>query len=179
MTKPHAILIVPELSHLDELFDFEMDNRAFFESRINARAPEFYSKEGVRHSIAAAMQQAKMDHAFQYLIHVEDELVGRVNLTQVRRQHFHSASLGYRIGEKFNGCGYAKQAVSLALTKAFESHHLLRVEACASPQNIASIHVLQANGFNQFGHAKRSFELHGVWHDTLHFEVHAPGFMPL
>ena len=156
----------------EELLEFELLNRAFFEERINARPPEFYSKAGVDSAIQAAMHQARQDQGYQYLIRVAGELVGRVNLSQVRRQHFHSASLGYRIGERFNGRGYAKQAVSLALQKGFDVHELQRIEACARPENQASIHVLLANGFVQYGHSKRSFELHGQWFDTVHFECH-------
>ena len=158
----------------EDLLEFELLNRAFFEERINARPPEFYSKAGVDSAIQAAMHQARQDQGYQYLIRVAGELVGRVNLSQVRRQHFHSASLGYRIGERFNGRGFAKQAVSLALGKAFETHELQRIEACARPENQASIHVLLANGFVQYGHSKRSFELHGQWFDTVHFERHRP-----
>ncbi len=165
-------LTVVSPSMAEELLEFEVRNRAFFEERINARPPEFYSRSGVDSAIQAAVHQARQDQGYQYLIRVAGELVGRVNLSQVRRQHFHSASLGYRIGERFNGRGYAKQAVSLALKKAFETHDLHRIEACARPENQASIHVLLANGFVQYGLSKRSFELHGQWFDTVHFERH-------
>lgn len=169
----HALqLMVVMPAVADELLEFELRNRAFFEARINARPAEFYSRAGVDSAIQAAMHQARQDQAYQYLIRVDGDLVGRVNFSQVRRQHFHSASLGYRIGECFNGKGYAKQAVKLALQKAFETHELQRIEACARPENQASIHVLLANGFTQFGHSKRSFELHGQWFDTVHFERH-------
>ncbi len=163
-------LVLPAVA--DELLEFELANRAFFEGRINARPPEYYSRAGVDSAIQAAMHQARQDQGYQYLIRVEGELVGRVNFSQVRRQHFFSATLGYRIGERFNGKGYAKQAVKLALQKAFETHQLQRIEACAGPENLASIHVLLANGFVQYGHSKRSFELHGQWFDTVHFERH-------
>lgn len=174
MSKQSAALqlgiVTPSVA--DELLEFELANRAFFEGRINARPAEFYSCEGVDSAIQAALHQARQDQGYQYLIWVDSELVGRINLSQVRRQHFHSASLGYRIGQRFNGRGYAKLAVQLALQKAFEAHDLQRIEACARPENQASIHVLLANGFVQYGHSKRSFELHGQWFDTVHFERH-------
>lgn len=171
-TTNFLLLSVVTPAMAEELLEFELLNRAFFEERINARPSEFYSRAGVESAIQTAMHQARQDQAYQYLIRVEGELVGRVNLSQVRRQHFHSANLGYRIGERFNGKGYAKQAVSLALQKAFETHELQRVEACARPENQASVHVLLANGFVQYGYSKRSFELHGQWFDTVHFERH-------
>ena len=163
-------VVSPANAH--ELLAFELENRAFFEGRINARPPEYYSSAGIDSAIQAALHQARQDLAYQYLIWLGEDLVGRVNLTQVRRQHFHSAVLGYRIGESYNGRGFAKQAVRMALQKAFEVHQLLRVEACARPENVASIKVMLANGFVQYGHSKRSFELHGQWFDTVHFEVH-------
>jgi ribosomal-protein-alanine N-acetyltransferase len=63
--------------------------------------------------------------------------------------------------------------VRLALAEAFGAHRLWRVEATSRPENPASVRVLQANGFVQFGHARRCFQLGETWFDLLHFEVHA------
>lgn len=154
------------------LLRFEIEHRAYFERWVQARDPAFYSADGVAAAIAAAEAAWATGHAYQYLVVDGDRLVGRVNLTQVRRAHFHCADLGYRIGEHDGGRGVASRAVALCLEQAFGVHGLQRIEAVARPVNTGSIRVLERNGFHQFGHSKRSFELGGEWFDRLLFERH-------
>jgi ribosomal-protein-alanine N-acetyltransferase len=154
------------------LLRFELEHRAYFERWVNARDTGFYSAQGVRAAIAAAETAWANDQAFQYLILDDERIVGRANLTAIKRAHFNCADLGYRVGEHDGGRGVASQAVALCLAEAFGTHGLWRVEAVARPQNHASVRVLERNGFQQFGHSRRSFELHGQWFDRLHFERH-------
>ena len=173
---PSIHLAAPCLVDTEELLSFEMENRAFFERSINARPAGYYSADGVAAAIEEAICEAHQDKAYQYLVRdVEGMLVGRVNLTKVRRAHFHSAELGYRIGQTACGKGYATEAVRQVLRLAFGEKKLARVEAVARPENVGSTRVLTRNGFVQFGRSSRSFELAGVWYDRLYFERHAEG----
>ena len=88
------------------------------------------------------------------------------------RPYFNKASLGYRIGERFAGDGYATKAVELVLNKARDDFDLWRIEATVRPENQASSRVLTRNGFTAYGMARRSMRLHGIWYDLLHFECH-------
>lgn len=165
----------PRAADTKELEQFEIENRAFFESHINARPVSFYEPGGVANAIRESTLAESADSAYQFLIRNEaNELVGRVNLARVRREHFHSAELGYRIWREFNGRGYARKAVRLVLEIAFDQLRLRRIEAGVRPDNHASIKVLAHNGFVQFGRSKKSFEVAGTWHDLLHFERHKP-----
>ena len=154
------------------LLRFELEHRAYFERWVNARDPAFYSAQGVASAIDAAESARANDQAFQYLVVEGERIVGRVNLTNVRRTHFQSADLGYRIGEHDGGRGIASRAVALCLEQAFLAHDLQRIEATARPENRGSVRVLERNGFRQFGHSRRSFELGGTWFDRLLFERH-------
>ena len=154
------------------LLQFELEQRAYFERWVNARDPAFYSEPGVHAAIAAADAAWANDQAFQYLILDVDRIVGRINLTAVKRRHFNCADLGYRVGEHDGRRGVASQAVALCLVEAWSTHALGRVEAVARPENRGSVRVLERNGFRQFGHSRRSFELQGRWFDRLHFECH-------
>jgi ribosomal-protein-alanine N-acetyltransferase len=171
---PTLTLSPPRPEDADDLLAFERDNRAFFERWINARPTAFYSAEGVAAAIAKAQADAVADQGFQYLARdAQGVLVGRVNLHQLRREPFHCATLGYRVGAAFGGRGVAQAMVRQLLPLAFQGHGLKRLEATARPDNLGSVRVLQRSGFVQFGHARRCLELHGVWHDLLHFEAHA------
>ena len=159
---------------LEELLDFELRNRAFFETHINARPPAYYSADGVRAAIDTARREADEDKGYQYLLRdAGDALVGRVNLSRVRRAHFHSAELGYRVAEAAQGRGVAREGVRQVVALAFGPLKLVRVEATARVGNEGSARVLLRNGFSAFGRSRRSFELAGTWHDLVHYERHA------
>ncbi|MBF6632324.1 MAG: GNAT family N-acetyltransferase [Comamonas sp.] len=160
-------------SDAQQLWAFENAHRQYFETWINARPSTFYTPEGFGQTLQAALLEQAADKAFHYLIWEEKKLVGRINLTQVRRAHFQSASLGYRIAPGYSGQGLASDAVAAVMQKAFQEHHLQRLEATARPENPASIRVLLKNGFHQFGHSQSSIELHRQWFDLLYFEAHA------
>jgi len=150
---------------------FELANRAYFEANINARPAAFYSEQGVREAIATSLREAQEDKAYSYLMRDDAGLlVGRINLSRVRRAHFHSAELGYRIAQTETGKGYAKEAVRLMLLLAAEAHELIRLEATARPENSGSTRVLLHNGFTQFGRSTQSFEMGGSWYDLVHYE---------
>ncbi|MFO2462296.1 GNAT family N-acetyltransferase [Pseudomonas sp. 15FMM2] len=167
-------LTPPQWEDVNELLTFELANRAFFESWINARPDTYYSIDGVTRAIESALQDANEDRGYQYLVRENGVLVGRINFSPVRRRYYHSASLGYRMGAEYTGRGLARQAVALGLEKAFGEHALKRVEATVRPQNQGSLRVLQRSGFTQYGHSRNSFLFHNQWFDLLHFEIHAP-----
>ena len=179
MTPGGLRLQPPAAEDLDELLDFELRNRAFFEAHINARPADYYSVDGVRAAIATACREAEEDKGYQFLLrNGAGALVGRVNLSRVRRAHFHSAELGYRIAEAAQGQGFAREGVRQVLALAFGELRLMRVEATARDGNEGSARVLLRNGFSAFGRSRRSFELGGTWHDLLHYERHANGGTP-
>ena len=173
MNSPDSLRIRPVAAgDADALLRFELVHRTYFERWINARDPQFYSAQGVAAAIAAAEAAWANDQAYQYLVVEDERIIGRVNLSAVRRAHFQCADLGYRIGEHDGGRGVASRAVALCVAQAFGTLGLARIEAVARPENKGSVRVLERNGFRQFGHSRRSFELGGRWFDRLLFERH-------
>lgn len=163
-------LLPPASADLDALLAFEVDNRAYFESWVTARAPSYYHRD----AIAAAIEQARREHendaAHQYLAKLDGQIIGRVNLTAVTRPYFNKAQLGYRIGACFGGRGYATRIVALLLEEAFGPLALRRLEATARPQNLGSVAVMRRNGFHQYGKSEQAMLFQGIWSDLLYFE---------
>ena len=158
-----------------DLLAFELRNRAWFESMINARDPSYYSAAGVAAAIEEAGAARAADRAHQFLVLDDGRLVGRVNLHAVRRGPWQCAELGYRVDQAESGRGIASRAVALALDEAFGPLALWRVEAVVRPENAGSVRVLERNGFVRFGHSRRAFRLGGTWYDRLLFERHRDG----
>lgn len=170
---PLITLTPATVDHASQLLQFELANRAFFEASINARPANFYALAAVREALELAEAEAREDKGYQYLIQAGGpEILGRVNLSRIRRAHFHAAELGYRLAASACGRGFATEAVRQALECAFGELGLVRVEADSRPENEASVRVLERSGFVQYGRSKRSFELGEVWYDRLHFEKH-------
>ena len=167
-------LVVPQRQNAAALLAFELENRAFFEARINARDPDYYRLASVEAAIDALLCDAKNDKGFGYLIMLADSIVGRINLTQIERAYYNRAQLGYRLAEAENGKGYAKVAIAQVLQKAFHEHGLYRIEAHVGQHNPASRTVLERNGFSVFGETKQGFCLHGQWQDLWHLHCYSP-----
>lgn len=168
---PDIFLTPPKIQHAEEMLAFEIENRSFFETTVTSRPDGYYTFDGIRSSIENAIRDALDDNAYQYLVRDKlSRLVGRANLTRVRRAHFHSAEIGYRIAQSECGRGYASGAVRLLVSKAFDELNLVRVEANARSTNMASCRVLERNQFRPFGRSAKSFELGGVWHDVIHWD---------
>jgi ribosomal-protein-alanine N-acetyltransferase len=97
----------------------------------------------------------------------DNEFLGALTLSNIRRGAAQMASLGYWIGEPFANRGYMTQAVSAMLPFAFGHLHLHRVEAACLPSNTASIALLQKCGFKHEGLACSYLKINGKWQDHL------------
>lgn len=155
----------------EELLTFELENRAFFESMIPGRPESYFDLNNLKKMLAELELEQAAGDCHLYLIRDEaGTLVGRVNLFSIVRSIFEKAEIGYRIGQVYNGMGYATEAVGLACLEAFEKHKLHRLEAATSTGNIGSQIVLLKNGFEFVGRRREAIKLHGIWQDDVLFE---------
>jgi len=155
----------------DELFVFEKENREYFKNIGLARAEAYYQYNSFAQIVKELV--CEQDKGLLYMYLVIDQggnIVGRVNLTDIKQEPFKKSELGYRIGEVYQGKGYATSAVKLILREAKQSHKLHRIEAATSPQNIGSQIVLIKNGFQFVGRYNQYFFQGNKWTDSLLFE---------
>ncbi|WP_374348819.1 GNAT family N-acetyltransferase [Chitinimonas sp.] len=157
----------------EALFAFEMANRHYFERFINSRGDAFYTPEAVAASLRTLEADREADRGYAFLVWRGPAVVARVNFTSVERKLFHSASLGYRVAESEAGRGVTSSAVAQAMALAFTDLRLWRVEATVAEFNRGSQRVLEKNGFQRFGLARRAFLQGGAWQDLAYYECHA------
>lgn len=107
------------------------------------------------------------DDAYPLLIfrEADDQLLGGITLSNVRRGISQAASLGYWMGAPFAGKGYMRAAVTALLPVAYEGLGLHRIEAACMTNNHASIHLLESLGFVREGYAREYLCINGVWQD--------------
>ncbi len=129
------------------LLQFELENRDWFESAIEARLGSFYSIEGVNRHIAELIEQYDCGTAYPaVIIDSEGEILGRANL----KNHDHvlkSAELGYRIAHAHTRQGLASTALSHLIAIARVEWNLEQLFAYVSDNNTGSIQVLKKAGF--------------------------------
>ena len=156
----------------EELFKFELENRAFFESKFLSRNSSYYDFNNFKTTIKELIEEQAKDLVYMYLI-IDDygKIVGRVNLVSIIRGDFNKAELGYRIAEKHQGKGYATNAVEAVLDAATNTHKLHRIEAGTSPDNIGSQIVLIKSRFQFIGRYNQYIYQDGKWNDSISFEI--------
>lgn len=160
-----------EQSDEEKLFKFELENRAFFESKFLSRDNSYYNFNSFKSVVKELIEEQKKDLVYMYLIITENgEIVGRANLVSITRENFNKAELGYRIAENHQGKGYATSAVKLVLDEATSTHKFHRIEAGTSPDNIGSQIVLIKNGFQFTGRYNQYIYQNGKWIDGINFE---------
>ena len=92
-------------------------------------------------------------------------LLGRIALRGVMRGAFLSAHLGYWVDGGQQSKGVATEAVRKAVSFAFDTLGLHRVEAAVMPKNAASLRVLAKLGFRKEGESPRYLQIAGRWED--------------
>jgi ribosomal-protein-alanine N-acetyltransferase len=167
------LLRIDDVPALAELY---RANRDFLAPWDPVRLEEYYTIEGQR-----AVVEAALDHLNAGTIHPRvilneaGEVAGRINLNEIVRGAFQSASLGYWVSEKDNGRGLATAAVRETVAVAFGELGLHRVQAGTLLHNAASQRVLERNGFTRIGVAPAYLNIAGRWQDHILFQVVAPG----
>ncbi len=127
------------------------------------------SRDAFRRRVRHYQRELREDlgYAFFLFREADDELLGGLTLSNVRRGVTQAASVGYWIGLPFTRRGHMSLALSGAMRFAFDELKLHRLEAACMPHNRASIRVLELNGFQREGLARRYLKIDGVWQDHL------------
>jgi ribosomal-protein-alanine N-acetyltransferase len=94
-----------------------------------------------------------------------DEIVGVINLNNIVRGTFLSASLGYYSTARHTGQGYMQEGLTLTKRHAFQTLGLHRLEANIQPDNHRSIALVRRCGFVKEGMSPAFLFLAGRWRD--------------
>lgn len=129
------------------------------------------TRAAFRRRIRRYAEDQRCDLAYPFFIFRKTDgvLVGGLTLANIRRGCAQAGSLGYWMGEHYAGQGYMTAAVRTMLPFAFSTLRLHRIEAACIPANKASISLLEKNGFQREGFARRYLCINGVWQDHILF----------
>ncbi len=133
------------------------------------RRPEFFTEAGQRADTETKLAAAAAGLQHAWLVWRAEEVVGRVNLTNIVRGAFQNASLGYWVDHRHTRRGLASAAVAFAVQRATELG-LHRLEAGTLVHNEPSQVVLRRCGFLEYGRAPQYLFIAGAWQDHVLFQ---------
>ncbi|TQR34358.1 N-acetyltransferase [Lysinibacillus sphaericus] len=142
----------------EELFEFEKNNRLFFEQMVPGRGEDYYNFETfkIRHRELLTEQQENKSK-FYLIKDNSGSIVGRINLVDIDTTN-DIAEVGYRVGQEYGGKGIAARALKLLLETEIR---VKKIKAKTTTNNIASQRVLEKNGFKQVCISDNKFEMNG------------------
>lgn len=177
MTRPRSrttlrLLTVQDAPVLAALLRANHDFLAPFEPH---RDPAYATEAGQRELLSRLLAEHEQGRVVPHAIVHDGEVVGRLTLNDVVRGPAQWASLGYFVAEAVNGRGVATEAVAQVLTRAFTPPEqgglgLHRLQAGTLLSNSASQAVLQRNGFERIGVARRYLRIAGSWQDHVLYQ---------
>ena len=159
----------PKWADFDEWAELRQENRAY----LQPWEPRWGVNHLTRPTYKARLSRFKkmISEDSGYPFHIfragDNRLVGACNLTSIKRGSMRSAHLGYWVGEKFSRNGFARAAVRASLKFAYSDLGLHRIEAAVHGENIASIKLLDNEGFTQEGTARGLLKIDDNWRDHL------------
>lgn len=106
---------------------------------------------------------------YAFGIFVDGAFAGEINLNNVVRGAFQSATIGYWIDKARAGRSFMSEAVVVLSQFAFEELGLHRIEVCIIPRNANSRRVMEKLRFREEGIAERFLEINGVWEDHVRY----------
>ncbi|WP_245982357.1 GNAT family N-acetyltransferase [Mycetocola tolaasinivorans] len=145
-------------------------NRAHLEPWDPARSEDFYTVALHHTDVRRQIATREAGSTYPVVLTRGDEIVGRSAITGIARGVFQSASLGYWVDERLTGRGVATALVGEMVAIARDTLSLHRLEAGTLLHNVASQRVLERNGFERIGVAKRYLLIAGEWQDHVLFQ---------
>ena len=95
----------------------------------------------------------------------DDQLVGGLNIGNIRRAAAQSCMIGYWMSEESAGKGLMLAGLKTAMPYIFETLRLHRVEAACIPDNNRSVRLLEKANFRREGYLRDYLKINGEWRD--------------
>jgi ribosomal-protein-alanine N-acetyltransferase len=115
-------------------------------------------------------------HSFLVIHRETGGLVGVININDVIRGNFQSASVGYYAFAPHAGQGLMREGLMLVLRHAFRKLKLHRIEANIQRTNRPSLALAKKCGFVREGFSRRLVKICGRWKDHERWAILAENF---
>ncbi len=160
-------LTLPSARHVPALVALLSDPRV---ARWTLRIPERYTEADARAHVRRAQRNFCAGRALslQIVRRRGGTVVGGIGLADLDAEHAR-AEVGYWLGRRYRGLGFAGEALGAITTLGFRTLGLHRIEAGVLPGNRASVRVLDRAGFRFEGTLREYVRKDGRWRSTWLF----------
>jgi ribosomal-protein-alanine N-acetyltransferase len=138
-----------------------------------ATSPAGPTSFDIKSMVRGLLKQLERSEGMPFVIEVEGEIVGQLNVSNILYGSVSSATLGYWIAPEVAGRGVTPTAVALVTDYFFNSVGLHRIEIDIRPENEASLRVVEKLGFRYEGLKERFIHINGSWRDHYVFALTA------
>lgn len=161
-----------QLEDANDLLQLRLRNRAHHQPFEPLREEDYFTLQSQQQLIRQRIEEALEDRAYMFGIFLmEGTLIGQITISNVVRGVGQYADIGYFMDYELQGKGYTSAAVGLILKYSFQALSLHRVQACILLHNDASRRVLEKNGFQPEGIARRYIKINGEWQDHRTYAI--------
>ncbi|WP_397538534.1 GNAT family N-acetyltransferase [Rummeliibacillus pycnus] len=132
----------------ENLFNFESENKDFFEKSVPSRGDDYYNYGVFLDRLNSLLDEQTKGISYYYLIKdTKGSILGRINVVDIEQSKGHGY-LGYRVGQSNNGKGVASKALKLLKEIILDEGIANQLSAKTTINNLGSQKVLEKNGFN-------------------------------
>ncbi len=114
----------------------------------------------------ASMIAIQPSEGEDFIIELEGKLIGKAGLWRF-------PEIGFIMHPDYWGNGYATEALTLVLDRAFDVHGLPKIEADVDPRNASSLKLLTGLAFRETGRKERTWFVGGQWCDSVYLQLAA------
>lgn len=171
------ILQVEDASKAEQILSFYEKNRMVFDLFEPTRPENFYTLTYQKAALQYEYSEIVKGKTLRYYIYLKeapDTMIGSLNFSRIEHGPFSRTSIGYKIDRDYQNHGYATEACQAAIPVLFSNYKIHRIEARVSPDNIASIKLLEHLDFQFEGMEYKSVEVNGSFQDHFRYSLIAP-----
>jgi ribosomal-protein-alanine N-acetyltransferase len=148
------------------------ENRDYLAPWSPLQSEAYFTEVGQRAMLARDLAEYERGRMLPLaILDAGGAVCGRINLNNIIRGAFQSASVGYWVSESHAGHGLASAAVGDVIKVGFRELGLHRLEAATLLHNTPSQRVLARNGFRPFAIPEAYLKIAGRWQDHILFQL--------
>jgi RimJ/RimL family protein N-acetyltransferase len=101
----------------------------------------------------------------------EGKVVGSVGIGVIKNGDHRQGTIGWLLGQRYRGQGFATEAAAALLTFGFEVMDLHRISARTGSDNERSWRLMERLGMRREAHFVESHTVQGVWRDEFVYAI--------
>lgn len=136
-----------------------------------ATNPDGPNSFDIKGQVRGLLRQMDDNFGLPFVVIVDDEIVGQLNVANILYGSVSSAVIGYWIAPEFAGRSIMTKAVALVTDYLFNVVGLHRVEIDIRPENTSSLRIIEKLGFRFEGVKERYIHINGAWRDHYVFAI--------